>query len=447
MWKGIEHLYQKFDSGKIPYLFLLILCLLGLPLSTWATDEKSCESESTECDGSTVKDQPDRIQSLAGPEQVENRLHIDSNQVTPLFPSQFARGYFDWKDRVKKEHGLGIGGDYSFAYLKASDSPGEDDAFSGMYRFFGAWEATGDGKGNSGALIWKIEHRHAYGSNLAPGSLGFETGYIGLFLPPFSDQGTRLTNLYWRQRVKGGDLVFVGGFVDTTDYMDVYMLASPWTGYFNCAFSTGSATIPVPNEGLGMAVGGYLSDNLYMIGGFADSNSDPAHPGDGFDSFFSDREYFSHFEIGWNTTRETAFLNNVHLTLWHADERKAAATPNGWGANLSWSRSVNDHWITFIRGGYAKDGGSLLEKSLAAGFTYQTVPGGNQLGLAYNWGEPNESSWGSGLDDQHTLELFYRIQLWKEIAITPDIQYIRNPALNPGQDDLWVFGLRTRIAF
>jgi porin len=364
-----------------------------------------------------------------------------------MFPSSFARGYFDWKDRIEKENGVGFGGDYSFAYLKASDGPGEETAFSGMYRLFGSWEATSDGKGNSGALIWKVEHRHAYGSNIPAGSLGFETGYIGLFLPPFSDQRTRLTNLYWRQRMKGGNLVFVGGFVDTTDYMDVYMLASPWTGFFNFAFSTGSASMPVPNEGLGMALGGYVNDNLYLIGGFADSNSDPHKPFDGFDTFFNDREYFKHLEIGWNSTRETAFLNNLHLTLWQADEREAAATPDGWGANVSWSRSLNERLIAFVRGGYARDGGSLLERSLVGGLAWQTVPGGNQLGMAYNYGVPNESTWGPGLDDQHTLEVFYRVQLYKEIAITPDIQYIRNPALNPDDDTLWVFGLRARLAF
>jgi porin len=108
---------------------------------------------------------------------------------------------------------------------------------------------------------------------------------------------------------------------------------------------------------------------------------------------------------------------------------------------------VSEHWIPFIRAGYAKDGGSLLEKTLSAGFAYQSVPGGNQLGIAYNWGRPNESTWGTGLDDQHTLEAFYRIQLWKEFAVTPDIQYIRNPALNPVDDSLWVFGLRARLAF
>jgi porin len=435
------------ESGK--KLLIVILSFLVLAVShVWAEDSPDCPGEKPEqCKTTGEPIEPVITRTLAGPEQVENRLHIDSNRVTPIFPRSFARGYFDWKDHIKEENGVGIGSDYSFAYLKASDIPGEDEAFGGMYRFFGSWEAFSDGKGNSGALIWKAEHRHAYGSHIPPGSLGFEVGYIGLFLPPFRDQGTRLTNLYWRQRMKSGNLVLIGGFVDVTDYMDVYMLTSPWTGYFNFAFSTGSASIPVPNEGLGLALGGYLNDNLYMIAGFADSNSDPAKPSDGFDTFFNEREYFKHFEIGWNSTPENPFLNNVHLTLWHADEREAAATLDGWGANISFSRSVNEHWIPFIRAGYAKDGGSLLEKTLSAGFAYQTVSGGNQLGLAYNWGEPNESTWVPGLDDKHTLEAFYRIQFWKEFAVTPDIQYIRNPALNPDNDTLWVFGLRARLAF
>ena len=421
---------------------IFVACLL--PASALAESEPECgEEKQDSCKTTEIG----VGRNLGSTDQVENRLHIDSNQVTPMFPSNFARGYFDWKHRIREEKGISLGGDYSFAWLKANDSPGADDAFGGMYRFFGYWEATSDGEGNSGALIWKVEHRHAYGNHIPPGSLGFELGYVGLFLPPFSDQGARLTNLYWRQRMKGGNLVFVGGYVDVTDYVDVYMLASPWTGYFNFAFSTGSASMPVPNEGLGLGLGGYLNDNLYMIAGFADSNSDPANPGDGFDTFFNDHEYFSHFEIGWNSTRETAFLNNVHLTLWHADERKAAATPDGWGANVSFSRLVNEHWTTFLRAGYADDGGSLLDRSIVGGFAYQTVPGGNQLGVAYNWGRPNESSWGPDLDKQHTLEVFYRIQLWKELAITPDIQYIKNPALNPEDDELWVFGLRARLAF
>ena len=426
---------------------ILTLYLLLLPLVLPAMDETDCDEDKKTLCVQASGTEHQRVASLAGPEQVNNRLDIDSNRVTPMFPATFGKGYFDWKARIKKDHGVSLGGDYSAVYLGASDSPGEDSALGGMYRFYGSWDATGDGQGNSGALIWKAEHRHAYGSHVAPGSFGFETGYIGLFEPPFSDQGLRLTNLYWRQRIGGGDLVFVGGYVDVTDYLDVYMLASPWTGFFNFAFSTGSASIPVPNEGLGLGLGGYLNENFYIIGGFADSNSDPHKPTDGFETFFDDREYFKHLEFGWNSSRETAFMNNIHLTLWHADERLAAATPDGWGANISWSRSINDHWMPFVRAGYADDGGALLEKTISAGFGYQTVTGGNQLGIAFNWGEPMESTWGPGLKDQKTLELFYRIQLFRELAITPDLQYIRNPALNPNQNTLWVFGLRARLAF
>lgn len=414
----------------------------------WAQEDltECSEANPDACDPETVLEWI-AWATMAGTDQVERRLSFDALPGDPLIPGDPFKNYFAWKDRLKKEHGLSIGSDYITAYMKASESPGEDSAFSGAFRFYGVWEASGDEQGNSGALIWKVEHRHAFGSYIPPADLGFAIGYAGLLHSTLSDQRVRLSNLYWRQRLKGGDLVFLGGWLDTGDYVDVFMLASPWTNFFNLAFSTGSASMPVPNEGLGLALGGYFNDSLYMIAGFADSNSNPHKPGDAFDTFFDDREYFSHIEFGWNATRKTAFLNNVHLTLWHADERVAAGTPDGWGANVSWSKSVKDHWIPFIRAGYADDGGSLLQKTFSTGFAYQTVPSGNQLGVAYNWGEPNESTFEPGLRDQSSVELYYRIQLFKELAITPDLQYIKNPALNPLEDSLWVLGLRARLSF
>jgi porin len=46
------------------------------------------------------------------------------------------------------------------------------------------------------------------------------------------------------------------------------------------------------------------------------------------------------------------------------------------------------------------------------------------LGVGLAWGEPNEDTWGPGLPDQYTAELFYRWQISKAIAVTPDLQYI-----------------------
>jgi len=86
-----------------------------------------------------------------------------------------------------------------------------------------------------------------------------------------------------------------------------------------------------------------------------------------------------------------------------------------------------------------------LEKSVSAGVGYQPVPMRGVIGLGFNWGKPNQTSF-AGADDQYTTELFWRYQLTRELAVTPSIQYIKDPALNPGENSLWVFGLRVRVA-
>ena len=45
------------------------------------------------------------------------------------------------------------------------------------------------------------------------------------------------------------------------------------------------------------------------------------------------------------------------------------------------------------------------------------------------------------------METFYRFHLTPNLAITPDLQYIKDPSLNPTVDSLWVAGLRARITF
>jgi porin len=379
---------------------------------------------------------------FGGPDNVENLLRADREVDRSLLDR-----WEGWKDGLQGKRGLSFSVDYSAVYLGADHSPGEDDAGGGMVRFFGAWDLTGRGSKITGALVWKVEHRNAY-TNVPPSDFGFDLGYIGIFEPPFSDQGLRLTNLYWRQRWRANTPVTaVGGWVDVTDYLDVYALASPWTGFSNFAFSTGSNTIPVPDEGLGVAAAAMLTDKVFLIGGLADSNSDPTDPLNGFDTFFGDREYFKHIEIGWTPSHGQVYLDNAHLTIWHADDRTDAGTPGGWGANFSFTRHLKERWLPFVRVGYAEDGGSLMQKSVSIGFGYQRNRGQSLLGVGVNWGEPNETTFGPGLDDQYTAEVFYRWQIAREVALTPDLQYLKNPALNTGQNSIWVFGLRARFVF
>ena len=384
--------------------------------------------------------------SLAGPDQVDNQLESDARPGEPLVYFGFLDGYLSFKERLKEDSGFGFGVDYTAAYFGASASLGEDVAGSGILRLFGSWELVGRESGNTGAFVYKIEHRHRY-TDIAPKVLSFNIGYAGIFAAPYNDDEFRVTNLYWRQSLRKGRFVLLGGFLDATDYVDIFGLGSPWLHFMNLAFSTGSAAIALPNDGLlGLAGAAWLSDHVYTIASIGDNASDPTDPFAGFDRFVNVNEYFTSVEVGWTTTQDRAYFDNIHLTFWHSDEKSEVGDPDGWGLNISGTWLFENRWMPFLRGGYTEDGGSLLQKSISTGVGYQWVPGRDVLGLGLNWGQPNETTWGEGLRDQYTVELFWRWQLGSHLAVTPDLQFLINPALNTDEDSIWVFGIRGRMA-
>jgi porin len=385
--------------------------------------------------------------NFGGPNATENIIEDDARHKPATITKRLSQGWFDWKKQLQEDHGFSIGVDYTALSLTSSENgiSGDDNASSGMVRLFGSWDLVGRGTKNTGALVYKVEHRHSY-TDISPQAFGFDQGYVGLIEPPFSDQGTRWTNLFWRQRMNEGRATIVAGMLDVTDFVDVYALASPWTGFMNFAFSTGSAAVFIPNDAtFGIAGGAMLNNNMFLIGNVANAYTDSTDPFETVDDFFSENEYFSSIELGWTRSQDRIYQDNMHITLWHVDESIPAETPGGWGVAFNYSRSLDDDkFMPFLRGGYADEGGTLLQKSLSAGLGYNI--NGDQIGVAANWGQPNEDSFGPDLKDQYVLEAYYRWQLTEQIAITPDIQYLIDPALNPEHDKLWVFGLRARLA-
>jgi porin len=385
---------------------------------------------------------------FTGPDAVVNQLREDAEQAVSAFGDLLTlEGFEALKNDLYEQTGLHFGVDYTASYYAATDGLGASTAGGGMARFYGNWEAIGRGTSDTGGVIFKVEHRHGY-TDVPPAGLASNLGYAGLFAPPFSDQGWRLTNLYWRQSLFEGRFVTYVGFLDATDFVDAYALASPWTGFTNFVFSTGSATIGVPNDAtLGAMVGLWFTESVYGMASLTDANADPTDPFEGFNSFFNDFETFKSLEVGWTPSRDEFFLNNVHVTLWHVDERDEAAVPDGWGLNVSASVWIDDQWLPFIRAGWAEDGGSLLEASVSAGFGYQRERSGDVLGVGLNWGRPNGNTFGADLDDQYTAEIYYRWRLTQRLEVTPSVQVLANPALNPDEDVIGVFGIRARVVF
>jgi porin len=397
----------------------------------------------------------DRTQrpSFGGPDSVSNLIQSDRADKDAIFESDLFDSYSDWKTRIEEKNGFTFGTGYTSNYFSSSSSlPGKDDySTGGMLRIFGNWALTGQGTDNTGTLSFKLDHRHSY-SDVVPNLFALESlGYVDSMASTFSDEEWRLTNLHWRQSWNKGAVVLLTGFISAPDFLDVYTLGSPWVHFQGLTFTTGVGTISLPGDAaLGAIVGGWVNENFYILGGFEDANSTASDPLQGFDSFFNDHEYFKHIEFGWTTSTDKAYLDNVHLTFWQSDERTETDTPDGWGAVFSITHYFGDKWMPFLRIGYSEDGASFLEKSVSTGFAYQPNPigssAGNLLGFGINWGKANEAVYGPGLRNQHAFEVFYRLQVTREFAVTPDIQYLRNPALNPDKDSIWVFGLRARLS-
>jgi len=388
----------------------------------------------------------DAASELAGPDAVSSQLAADEKDKPELLDVDLQNGFDSWKASVKERTGLDFGIDYFSLGLAATDSLGDSTAASGVFRVYGNWELFNRGKENNGSLVFKVEHRHAY-TAVAPAAFAGELGYAGLTSVGYSDQGWRATHLFWKQRFADGRGVSYIGFLDTTDYADVYTLASPWTGFTNIAFQNGSGAMGgIPDGALGAMVGGFLTEKLYLVGGIVDANGDPTNLGDGFDSLFNDFETFKSLEFGWASKREEVFLNNAHITLWQIDERNRAGTPDGWGISASISTTTGNGFMPFLRGGWADDGGSFYEASVSAGFGYTPNPGQSMLGVGLNWNRPNRSTFGAKLGDQYSLEVFQQLQLTEGFEITPSVQVIKNPALNPFDDWSVFFGLRLRAA-
>ena len=394
--------------------------------------------------------------TFGGPDAIANRLATDREITDTPIELNFLKPWYQWKAGLRERHGLDFGLEYNATYLTGGSRLSDTDpnAAGSIFRLRAAWEAFGRGTDHPGALMFLIEQTHGFTGTTPNSFVSGSLGYAGISNIPYNDEGWRLNTLYWDQKFQGGKYELIIGYLDISDYLDVYPLTSPWTDFFNYAFSIGAGALDLTNDGsLGVAAGAWLTESVYAMAGMVDQNSDATDPLEGFNTFFNDREYFKHVELGWTgASQEAYFLNNLHLTLWHSDERDALDVEDGWGGVLSFNHAIGAKWLGFVRAGWADKGGSLLERSVSIGGGYtpgglEQLGAGSQLGFGLNWGRPNRALFGAKLNDQYAAEVYYRWQVADEIAITPSVQLLVNPPLNPDQDQVWVAGVRARVAF
>jgi porin len=97
--------------------------------------------------------------------------------------------------------------------------------------------------------------------------------------------------------------------------------------------------------------------------------------------------------------------------------------------------------MPFFPIGWSDGAAPMMNKTAIVGFIHRFHKS-DLLGLGFNWGDPSNDA----LRDHYTTELFYRFQFSQNLSFTPSAQLLIDPALNPDEDKIWVFGLRMRLA-
>ena len=378
---------------------------------------------------------------FGGPTSVSGQA-ADDAVTGPEYPLQklqeAATPWFEWKNQFREGRGIQLNIDESLLYQAATDSNGNNEGASGLVRVFGQIDLLECGCNDVGALVFKGENRHRIGTGITPFDLGFQAGSATPTGTFFNDFDFGITNMYWKQTMFEQRLAFAVGQVDLTDFMDTYALMNPLTHFLNLAFST-NPTIASPNQGLGFAAGGMMTEHIYLLGGFSDANAVPTNAG--FDTFFNDAEYFTFAEIGYTPSKDRLYLDGVHITLWHSDNRERAGISQGQGLTFSLQRFIDDKWLPFFRFGYSDGDASLMETTFSGGIGLLRE-NTDVAGIGISWGRPTSSP-----STQFTSEVFYRRQLTQFLAITPDVQLIVDPVGNPATDVVALFGIRLRAAF
>lgn len=403
---------------------------------------------------SSIPNQQNFASSAAtGPGSVDTTLSEEfttESQRAAARKGGFYDKYLDFKKSITEQSGFEFGFDYNALILSATSSLGEKTGASGVFRAFGEWNLVGkkSEKQNYGSLIYKFENRHKYNTQITPKELGAEVGYIGLPAITFSNKQWLLTNLYWIENFLNNRLEIIAGVVDSTDYIDLYSFTDNWTAFNNFAFAT-NPTIPAPDQGFGAALRFLLTNNIYLLGGVADTNGDPNRPEKFYTSFFHDSELFSHFEAGWISSWDKRFNDNIHLISWYADSRSKVQIPYGWGWAFSANKLLAEQWEPFFRLGYAKKGGVLWDETAMVGIGYylnKNDTSGKILNFGLDWSRPSRDLFPDTLRDQYTAEIYYRFRVLKVLLITPAVQFLFNPALNPDKNLITIFGLRGRLS-
>ncbi len=373
------------------------------------------------------------------------RLDDDPDPDAAFDPALGAKAEDAWERFTTrtKAHGLDMVLAYSVLYQRSSRAMKQKYGFSGDFDFQGRWSPEALQGDYDHSFVFRFEGRNKIGSyvpaDLAD-SIGAQLSTTTYF---YNQQKLSLVEIFWEAaNTRTGFFSRIGkqdpgAIYNTTTWGD------PESGFLGEGVV--GAAAPLPDLGWGATFRVKPSSSTYVSFGLHDANGDPTELGFGS---LKDAQFFTAAEVGFipGAIDPDGPTGKYSMALWYSDELSDPSSTSGYGIAFTVEKELpnNPDIVPFFRYSWS-DGAAAAKQQVSGGVVFQNVLGQNDdiVGLAASWVDPANTSF----RNETTLEAFYRVQVTPNLAITPDLQVILNPAKTKDYDEVYVWSLRARWVF
>jgi porin len=330
-----------------------------------------------------------------------------------------------------------------FFYQRASDVQfGGRDLGSFAYQSVGDWEIAKDTALGDSFLEWNIKGAVglSFDEEDESSAGGFKLGDQSVINNNVTPDTSALTELFWKQVLADGRWVVMAGRVDHSYHFDVNRVAYDSVRKLQSFVFVNNNSIPWPlYGGLGGSVTWNATDRLTLRAGGGESGSDEPWQ---FWKTVDDGNWYQLFEAELRLDLPGLGKGAYRLTPWH----NHLEGEDGWGVGVNLDQELGFPWLVgFFRFGAGDSDVTPVERTVSGGIAVEKPFGrpGDLFSLGVGWSRPSDSD----ARDETFLEVQYRLQLTKTLELTPNLQFVLDPASNPDSDTIVIGGVRLTMPF
>jgi porin len=351
-------------------------------------------------------------------------------------PRNFARTFLEFDDYLDSNDGLFTQLGTTLFYQHASDSlTDRNDELNLVFDFGGAWEPRFGSGANRGALTWWVRGGRPVGDP-RDSDLSKDIGSLLGINDSRDDKELYVRELFWVQQLSKG-FGFTIGQVDATYRYDFNAVANDERYYFIAAPLNNSQSIPFPDPSPSADILWSITDGALFRAGIYSTVCEKGSWC--LDKLESDK-WFSPAELTVSPFFDGLGQGNYRFLAYYTE----TGEQKGGGWSMSFDQQIG-RFTPFMRLSSGDKEITAIERffSLGVGLDKPFGRPWDQAGIGYSTGKPSDPL----LRDETLIELYWRFQLNPFVAVTPDLQWVIDPAENPVDDRIFVAGLRLQLDF